>query len=232
MELTERYTLVLAKANQIEAELKGLNRWQENPLPREKFENMGAFGCNTMTFQDWLQFVLLERIHSIIENQDEFPSASSVGVYAVREFDGDWDASALAQLLCELDDLINSNNSISPEDYPDRPVLGSINLPLPAVVYQLAEVLPSFEGEQLEAQLQTFDMFLANADAEGRKGIVQLLVSASDKTTSSKERLRIRKAAMDVEKGNNAAARYNHEEAMKKYREEFKKNYPNKEEEK
>jgi len=31
--LTDQHQLVLAKANAIEAELKRLNRWDENPLP-------------------------------------------------------------------------------------------------------------------------------------------------------------------------------------------------------
>jgi len=69
-------------------------------------------------------------------------------------------------------------------------------------------------------------VFLANTDEQGRKAITQLLYTASERTTSSKERLRIRKAAMDVDRGERAAAPYNHEAAMRKYQEEFKKNYP------
>lgn len=226
--MTDQHTRVLAKANEIEAELKRLNRWDEVPLPEEQFENMGAFGSTTMRFEQWIQFVLIDTIQEIVNEEAAFPSESNVGVYAVRVFDTDPEADVLTQLLSELDELINANGSFNVEDCPDREVIGTIDdLPLPSVLYQLAEVLPSFEGDALEAQLQTFDIFLANADAAGRSAIAQLLFTASGKTTSSKERLRIRKAAMAVDRGGNAAAPYHHDEAMKKYQEEFRKNYPN-----
>ncbi len=233
--MTDRYKHTLSKANEIEAELKALNRWDEIPLPEEKFENMGAFGSETMKFEQWIQFILIDTIKEIVKEQAAFPSESNVGVYAVRVFDGDPEADKLIQLLSELDELINS---LSDQSLPDlnefsgQAILGGSvdDLPLPVVVYQLAEVLPSFEGDALEAQLQTFDIFLSNTNEEGRKAIAQLLFTASDRTTSSKERLRIRKAAMAVEKGDVVAAPYNHEEAIVKYQEQFKKDYPNREE--
>ena len=56
---------------------------------------------------DGIQFVFMERIRDIVNEEGEFPSESNVGAYAVRELDGDPDA--LTQRLCELDDLINGN---------------------------------------------------------------------------------------------------------------------------
>ena len=232
--MTEQHKLALAKANEIETELKRLSRWDEKPLPEEKFENMGAFGSETMSFEQWIQFVLIDTIREIVKEDAEFPSESNVGVYAVRVFDTDPEASNLRQLLSELDALINHDSDQflpDPNELHGQSILGgsSDDLPLPVVVYQLAEVLSSFEGDALESQLQTFDVFLANTDTEGRKAMVQLLYSASDRTTSTKERLRIRKAATAIDKGENAAAPYNHEEAMRKYQEEFRKNYPEQE---
>jgi hypothetical protein len=174
--------------------------------------------------------VLLDTIYSIIDEQGEFPSESNVRVYAVREFDGDTEANTLVQLLSELDELINSESDQSlphPNENPDGPIFVEpiSESSLPVVVYQLAEVLHTFEGDGLEAQLQTFDVFLANANEDGKSVIVQLLYSAADKAISPKERLRIKEAAMSVQNGGNAAAPYNHEQFMKKYLEEFKKGY-------
>lgn len=50
------FTLLANKASEIETELKHINRWGDEPLPPEKFEDMGAFGSNTMTFEQWLQY--------------------------------------------------------------------------------------------------------------------------------------------------------------------------------
>ena len=70
------YVLASAKAKEIEAELKRLNRWSAEPLPSGKLENMGAFSSNTMAFEQWLQFILIPRIHAIVEEKGEFPKGS------------------------------------------------------------------------------------------------------------------------------------------------------------
>ncbi len=47
------------------------------------------------------------------------------------------------------------------EQQPDRIELGSTALP--DVLWTLAGVLPQFDGEGLESQLQTFDVFSGNS---------------------------------------------------------------------
>lgn len=90
----------------IEAELKAQGWWSaEEPSP-EIFEDMGPFGQNTMALQQWLQFVFVPRVREAIES-GEFPSASQVGAYAVRDLDGNHDADQLVSLLCEFDALFD-----------------------------------------------------------------------------------------------------------------------------
>ena len=101
------YQLLANKAEQVENELRRLNRWQDLPLSSDKFADMGAFGSNTMTFEQWIQFVLVPRIDQIVFNKGELPAGSMLATYAVRVFDGDTDASNLIDLLNEIDDLIN-----------------------------------------------------------------------------------------------------------------------------
>lgn len=103
----EIYSLAVEKANELERELKRLGRWMNKPLPDESFIDMGAFGSRTMTFEQWIQFVLIERIRQIIAEKSEFPESSNLAGYAVRYFDGDHEAGALQQILSELDALIN-----------------------------------------------------------------------------------------------------------------------------
>src|SRR6478735_3224862 len=105
------YKKVSAKATEIKAELKRLNRWQHEPMSAEKFENMGAFGSNTMAYEQWIQFVLLSRIQEIINERGEFPSDSNLSTYAIREFSGDYEASHLQDLLYDLDRIINGTDS-------------------------------------------------------------------------------------------------------------------------
>jgi uncharacterized protein YqcC (DUF446 family) len=65
-----------------------------------------AFAMDTMAFTQWLQFVFLPRVREAAA-ANQFPSSSSVGTQAVREFDGDPSAGDLTNLLCEFDGLFD-----------------------------------------------------------------------------------------------------------------------------
>ena len=227
------YTLVTAKALELEMELKRLERWQNTPLPKEMVDSMGAFGENTMTFEQWLQFVLIARIQQIVTDHDEFPSGSMLATYAVRAFDGDQDASQLHQILNDLDHLINTPEaSVADGDELENENVNKVetisvgDTTIPTVVYTLAELLPQFEGEYLESQLQTFDTFLEILAPSARPLLSDILQKAAQQTFNSVSKQRIINAAMSITQGGRAAPIYNHNDAMRKHREEHKKNYP------
>jgi uncharacterized protein YqcC (DUF446 family) len=221
------YAMALAKANEIEAELKVLRRWNNQPLSPEKFKNMGAFGSNSMAFEQWLQFVLIPRIHSIVESQEEFPQGSMLGPYAIRIFDGDIEASRLHNLLYELDEVVNQQDGDTatpiqqnPPAYREPPPGDTVSLndhTIPPVVYTLMDCLPRFEGDALESQLQTFDTFLAILSPSVREEFAKRLMQAADKHTDLASKLRIRNASDSILKGRRAAEPYDHEKAMQKY---------------
>ncbi len=93
-------------ADQIEAEMHRIDMWQSQPLRPEQLEFTQAFAMDTMTFAQWLQFVFLVRVREAIAS-NQFPSGSSVGAQAVREFDGDLEAAGLVSLLSEFDALFD-----------------------------------------------------------------------------------------------------------------------------
>jgi uncharacterized protein YqcC (DUF446 family) len=95
-------------ADRIEAELRGIGGWQPLPLPEEAYQSRSAFGGDTMSFYQWLQFVLVPRIRDIAASSGQFPSSSQVGAYAVRELDGVNEASGLISLLSEFDEFIEA----------------------------------------------------------------------------------------------------------------------------
>jgi uncharacterized protein YqcC (DUF446 family) len=99
------YPTVESKLNEIEAEMKRIGYWREEPLPPEMYNFTQAFAMDTMPFVYWLEFVFIPRVRSIIAEQGQFPSSSMVGTQAIREFDGDYDAANLVTMLCEFDDL-------------------------------------------------------------------------------------------------------------------------------
>jgi uncharacterized protein YqcC (DUF446 family) len=105
MESSSQYERAAEAIQQIETELKKIGWWREDSLPEAAFRFEKAFARDTMTFSQWLQFILIPRVRGIIENQGEFPGQSQVGTQAIREFDGCAEASDLVDLLCRFDQI-------------------------------------------------------------------------------------------------------------------------------
>ena len=103
----DRHQRATQFAARIEQELRNLNAWQSSPIPESAYNSDRAFFADTMTFYQWLQFVLLPRIREIIAQRGEFPSTSEVGAYAVRELDGIDEARRLIQALSDFDAFID-----------------------------------------------------------------------------------------------------------------------------
>lgn len=219
----EIYSLAAVRADELEKELKRLGRWMDKPLPDESFVDMGAFGSNTMTFEQWIQFVLIERIREIVAERGEIPVGSNLGAYGVRYFDGDSSADGLLKILNEIDQLVNTPTNTLQE----RPTVSLGDEEIPEVLYSLAEVLPQFELADLESQLQTFDTFLQFLSPTVRPAVHDMLMIAATKTVNPECKKYIEKAARDIASGIRATAPYNHEEAMRKYQEDHRKNFPN-----
>jgi uncharacterized protein YqcC (DUF446 family) len=95
---------VLAKLEQIQAEMLRGGMWQENPLEPEQYDFRAAFAGDTMTFSQWLQFIFIPNVRSAAAS-GKFPASSQVGVQALRELDGMDEASGLMTLLSEFDAL-------------------------------------------------------------------------------------------------------------------------------
>jgi dTDP-4-dehydrorhamnose 3,5-epimerase len=95
---------VLLKLEQIEAEMRHIHLWQDNPLEAEQYDFRAAFAGDTMSFPQWLQFIFIPNVKRAAES-GKFPSSSQVSVRAVREFDGMDEASKLIDLLSAFDAL-------------------------------------------------------------------------------------------------------------------------------
>ncbi len=58
---------VKKKLDEIESEMKHLGMWSKTPLPKEVFQDMGAFGMKTMSFDQWLQFVFVPNVRKLLK---------------------------------------------------------------------------------------------------------------------------------------------------------------------
>ena len=106
MDISQLKQNVSRYVEQIEAEMRSIGLWQDQPLSPEQMQFSQAFAMDTMTFSQWLQFIFLPRVREAVASE-RFPSSSSVGAQAIREFDGDDNAGQLITLLSEFDGLFD-----------------------------------------------------------------------------------------------------------------------------
>jgi uncharacterized protein YqcC (DUF446 family) len=102
------HEVVAEKIAGIEAEMRRIGMWQNEPMPQEKIASAGAFGQGSMAFEQWLQFVFVPRANEIVAARGKFPSKSQVWDQAYREWRM-WgeapDVDRLLELLREFDGL-------------------------------------------------------------------------------------------------------------------------------
>ena len=68
----EQETLKLL--GQLNHELNALTLWQSRAPSTEQMASTAPFHCDTLTFEQWLQFVFIERISLMIENKQPLPN--------------------------------------------------------------------------------------------------------------------------------------------------------------
>jgi uncharacterized protein YqcC (DUF446 family) len=104
--MDEKRELIREKLSEIEAEMRRVGLWQDEPLPREAYDYTLAFARDTMAFHQWLQFVFIPQVIEMVENYAELPKKSEVAITASQALEG-WDkGDRLVELLREFDELL------------------------------------------------------------------------------------------------------------------------------
>lgn len=93
---------------EIQRAMRELGLWQSGSLPPDAYEFELPFGVDKLTFAQWLQFVFVPRVKTVVAAKGDFPNSSSVGTQAVRELDGVEGGDRLVELLCEFDRFIEA----------------------------------------------------------------------------------------------------------------------------
>jgi uncharacterized protein YqcC (DUF446 family) len=100
------HAAVETKLDAIEAEMKKIGMWQAEAPPPENLVITQAFGADKLAFSQWLQFVFIPRVRTIIAEKGRFPSQSQVADQAFREwsmYDNRPEVETLIDLLRDFD---------------------------------------------------------------------------------------------------------------------------------
>ncbi len=103
------------KLDQVEAEMRRIGYWQENPPDLEADSARGELRSylDAPSFELWLQTIFLPSARRRAQ-AGTLPANSQVGLIAMRQYDHHSsvpEAHGLMRLLYELDDLVRRHNS-------------------------------------------------------------------------------------------------------------------------
>lgn len=91
----------------IEIQLRQMNCWQSEPLAAEKYLSSEPFCLDTMSFEQWLQFVLVARLKQLVEDDQPLPTVSGVAPMAEEHYrSSSGPGQTLIRELAELDKLL------------------------------------------------------------------------------------------------------------------------------
>ena len=103
MKKSEKGITVMAALDEIEAEIKNIGYWEENP-PNFECESF----LDAPTFELWLQCIFLPNAREAVKTGN-YPSNSQVGLMALRQYDYHSyveEAQHLVSLLHNFDKLV------------------------------------------------------------------------------------------------------------------------------
>ncbi|HEY0207670.1 YqcC family protein [Acerihabitans sp.] len=102
----------------IEQAMRSLSMWQPLPPAREAFDSQEPFCIDTMRPEEWLQWMLLPRMHALLDQQAALPRRFAITAYFEEAFPH---AAALLTQLQRLDDLLNIDPPQDP--HPQAPII-------------------------------------------------------------------------------------------------------------
>lgn len=93
--------------HRMEAEMRRLGLWTAQPPPPAAFASTAPFCFDTMSFETWLQWVFVPRVHALIDQHGDLPLRSQIAPLAEMMFAEmpDVQTADLLTLIREFDRL-------------------------------------------------------------------------------------------------------------------------------
>ncbi|MCB1678926.1 MAG: YqcC family protein [Halioglobus sp.] len=102
------HTEIAAVLIDIEAQLRQLGLWQAAAPPREALASDQPFAVDTLTLPQWLQFIFLPTLYSMLEQHQALPAQCGIAPMAEEYFRGSGLATGqLLDALVRVDALLS-----------------------------------------------------------------------------------------------------------------------------
>jgi uncharacterized protein YqcC (DUF446 family) len=95
----------------LEEELRAQDRWDTFPPDAEALRSTVPFAADVLSFDQWLQWILLPRIQALLDLGGALPTRCAIQPMAEEVYaDNDLPAQRIVGLLAELDRVLNDTN--------------------------------------------------------------------------------------------------------------------------
>ncbi|MEZ9823286.1 YqcC family protein [Shewanella sp. 10N.286.45.A1] len=94
----------------LEAELAAQNLLSIESPTKEALASSAPFACDLMPFEQWLQFIFLPKMHTILDSNQPLPNAISIAPMAQHVWQGETKYQILVGLIQAIDSLLNGND--------------------------------------------------------------------------------------------------------------------------
>lgn len=93
----------------LEAELRAQGRWDEQPPPAESLRSSEPFAVDCLSFDQWLQWILLPRMHELLRRQLPLPPVCAIQPMAEEVYGEQDPAARISRLVGEIDALLTGH---------------------------------------------------------------------------------------------------------------------------
>lgn len=71
--MTNRHTAVAKKLFELEREMRSLELWEDQQPSAQALASTQPFAVDTLRFPQWLQFIFIPRLYSLVEHRSQLP---------------------------------------------------------------------------------------------------------------------------------------------------------------
>lgn len=93
--------------DKLSSTMKQINLWNDQPPDKQCFQSTAPFCADTMTFEQWLQFVLIPKLQLIVEQQGSLPAPASILPMAEQAYKMDYETTKPLLLLMAYFDRLS-----------------------------------------------------------------------------------------------------------------------------
>lgn len=88
--------------------MREADEWEEEPPPKPLLESPQPFCCDTLTFLQWVQWMMIPRMRKILDRHEDLPESSAILPYAEEFVPEDRNGRELLRLIERFDELISA----------------------------------------------------------------------------------------------------------------------------